>query len=386
MNRIAIVIPIYNVENYLDECVRSCLVQNYEDFEIILVNDGSRDASFDIALQYAKEYDYITLIDKDNIGLGSARNAGLMYLSGEFDEYLDKKWHETMQVYHIEKNNNEQVKRIFSHAPRRKDCKWVIFLDSDDYLAYDTLSSCADYIKDCNVLCFDEKPFVDPADGKIYTNIDIPKSYFEYFEFSKLPYANTNNWLNFLDSNNKNSFWWGRHGMIRIDFLKKYNLRFPQEIYHEDNAFGPALLFLAENIAFLNKKLYFYRLRAGSIMNRTNAINKDTLSSSMQFLYDKFNGDLAEARAYFRSYSFVRIASYIHDIIINSKREEWLIEKFIRIFYQILIEESNNCFSSQNDALCVRENYIDYQQALFKHYARANRILIKHYQDIINKK
>ncbi|EFP0145321.1 glycosyltransferase family 2 protein, partial [Campylobacter coli] len=74
--KVGIVIPIYNVEKYLDECLRSVINQTYINLSIILVNDGSNDNSLSIARKYALQDERIIIINKKNGGLSSARNTG----------------------------------------------------------------------------------------------------------------------------------------------------------------------------------------------------------------------------------------------------------------------------------------------------------------------
>lgn len=86
---ISVIIPIYNVEKYLRQCVDSVLKQKLSDFEIILVDDGSPDSCPTICDQYAKEYENILVIHKENGGLSSARNAGIQAASGEYLVFMD---------------------------------------------------------------------------------------------------------------------------------------------------------------------------------------------------------------------------------------------------------------------------------------------------------
>ena len=74
---ISVIIPVYNAEKYLKQCVDSVLNQTYKNFEIILVNDGSADSSGKICDDYASRYDFIKVIHKQNGGASSARNEGL---------------------------------------------------------------------------------------------------------------------------------------------------------------------------------------------------------------------------------------------------------------------------------------------------------------------
>ena len=75
--QLSIIVPVYNVEKYLHRCMESLLAQNIPDYEIILVDDGSKDRSPEICDKYAQEYSFVSVIHKKNEGLGFARNSGL---------------------------------------------------------------------------------------------------------------------------------------------------------------------------------------------------------------------------------------------------------------------------------------------------------------------
>ena len=83
--KVAIIVPIYNVEKYLKDCLDSLIHQTYENLEIVLIDDGSTDKSIEIAKKYFEKDCRITLICKSNGGQGSARNVGIEYLSSGFD-------------------------------------------------------------------------------------------------------------------------------------------------------------------------------------------------------------------------------------------------------------------------------------------------------------
>ena len=87
--KISIIIPVYNVEKYLRECLDSILAQSYKDFEIILVDDGSTDSSGNICDEYSMKYENIKVLHKNNNGLSSARNAGLDIAQGEYILFID---------------------------------------------------------------------------------------------------------------------------------------------------------------------------------------------------------------------------------------------------------------------------------------------------------
>lgn len=86
---ISIIVPVYNMEKYLRECVDSILAQSYEDIEVILVDDGSKDASLDICREYEEKDSRVRVIHKENGGQGSARNMALDMASGEYVGFID---------------------------------------------------------------------------------------------------------------------------------------------------------------------------------------------------------------------------------------------------------------------------------------------------------
>lgn len=89
MASISIIIPVYNIEKYIGECLESLLVQTFTDFEIICVNDGSQDHSLDILNEYSAKDSRIKIITKPNGGSGSARNRGLEEAQGKYVQFLD---------------------------------------------------------------------------------------------------------------------------------------------------------------------------------------------------------------------------------------------------------------------------------------------------------
>ena len=105
MPEISIIVPVYNVEEYLPKCLDTILNQSFRDFEVILVNDGSKDNSGFICEKYAKKDSRIRIIHKENGGLSSARNAGLDIAKGRYigfidsDDFIELKMYE--QLYNM---------------------------------------------------------------------------------------------------------------------------------------------------------------------------------------------------------------------------------------------------------------------------------------------
>ena len=89
MRKVSIIIPVYNAEKYLSECINSIIYQSYNNLEIILVNDGSTDNSIYICRQYANKDNRIIVIDSDNYGVSYARNIGIERATGKYIVFID---------------------------------------------------------------------------------------------------------------------------------------------------------------------------------------------------------------------------------------------------------------------------------------------------------
>ena len=89
IQKISVIIPVYNIENYLERCLESVIMQTYNNLEIICINDGSTDGSLSILEDYAIRDDRIIIIDQSNLGLSAARNKGIESASGEYITFID---------------------------------------------------------------------------------------------------------------------------------------------------------------------------------------------------------------------------------------------------------------------------------------------------------
>ena len=101
MKKISIIIPVYNAEQYIDNCLKSLIGQTYKNIEIILVDDGSKDSSYDICLEYSKKYSFIKIFHKTNGGPSSARNLGISKASGDYICFVDSD--DTVAENYVEK-------------------------------------------------------------------------------------------------------------------------------------------------------------------------------------------------------------------------------------------------------------------------------------------
>lgn len=87
--KVSVIVPVYNVEKYLEKCLETLISQTLKDIEIICINDGSKDSSLNILKKYALNDERIKIIDKHNEGLSAARNDGLNAATGEYIGYVD---------------------------------------------------------------------------------------------------------------------------------------------------------------------------------------------------------------------------------------------------------------------------------------------------------
>ena len=113
MFKISVIIPVYNVENYLSECLDSIINQSLNDIEIICINDGSTDNSLKILQDYEKRDNRIRVINQKNSGLGATRNVGLSLSEGKYvyfmdsDDYLELSTLE--ELYHLAETNSLDI-------------------------------------------------------------------------------------------------------------------------------------------------------------------------------------------------------------------------------------------------------------------------------------
>lgn len=142
MKKVSIIVPFYNVENYIDKCLNSLVNQTLEDIEIILVNDGSKDDSEKIAKKYYEKYsDKIIYLEKENGGLSDARNYAFPYINGEYvafldsDDYIEKDMYEKMYNKAIEEKADLVECNFWWEYPNEQlESKGRIYKDKKDIL------------------------------------------------------------------------------------------------------------------------------------------------------------------------------------------------------------------------------------------------------------
>lgn len=213
---VSIVIPVYNVEMYLEQCINSVIFQTYKNIEVILVDDGSTDDSGTICDRYTEKDNRVTVIHKNNGGLSSARNAGIEKSEGNY----------------------------------------IYFLDSDDYIAEDTIAKYVQYLEQfgADVIQGSLCNFYDNVAG--LTAINRDNLQVELFH--------TEQALKMMMLDHK----LGHNAAGSLYKAKLYNkIRFPEGVLYEDLATTFYVIKEADKILYCDDKRYYYRKREGSIMN-----------------------------------------------------------------------------------------------------------------------
>jgi len=221
---VSVVIPVYNVEKYIRECIESVLNQTLKEIEIVCVNDGSPDNCLEIMEGYAEKDNRVTVVSRKNGGLSAARNSGIKYARG----------------------------------------KYIYFLDSDDFITENAIEKlyCICEKDNIDVLYFGVENLYETEELK-----DKNKSYDNYYNRKQLfENAVTGEDL-FSELIRQNMFVSSVPlQFIRLEILERSCLRFKEGILHEDELFSPQLIILADKAKIIEDKLYVRRVRESSIM------------------------------------------------------------------------------------------------------------------------
>lgn len=297
--KVGVVIPIYNVELYLRECLESVINQTYKNFTAILINDGSSDNSLEIAKEYVKKDERFIIISKENNGLSSARNVGIEFFEGKYHFKEGEKEEDLFKFCLNNELNPYKIHFLYQNKNKLNEEKidYLIFLDSDDFWKLDCLEQCVKRMKGVDVLWFGVKTFYDGIKEGDW------KSNLEWFDYDKELVISKRDWLRRIFDKNQTFFYFSWSGMINFAFLKRIELKFINGILQEDDSFG-ILLFLQANFIYIYpQEVITYRLRAGSIMNYLGENQK----VAQYFREQSKEFELEEdKRAYHLASSFVR--------------------------------------------------------------------------------
>lgn len=211
--KVSVIVPVYNVEKFIDKCLNSLVNQTLKEIEIIVVNDGSPDNSQKIIDKYVKKYpDKIKSYIKENGGQGSARNYGLKKATGEYIGYVD----------------------------------------SDDFVEKDMYKKLYNKAKENNydiVVCGNYNVSEDYQNKNIDAFINNYNTDLENIFFGKMAVWNK---------------------IYKRDILIKNKLEFKEKVWYEDLAFTLKAIMNSNTFAFIDEPLYDYLIREGSTMNNSN--------------------------------------------------------------------------------------------------------------------
>lgn len=217
---ISLVMPVYNVENFLSKALTSVENQTFKDFEMIIVDDGSSDKSYEIAEEFCIKNPNFKLIKQENSGPAAARNTGVMHCKGEY----------------------------------------IAFMDSDDYLEKNFLEELYKLAKKtgADITCCNFNMYFPNKKLKIYMPFNsLPGVYTKSKALRKL----------ILDVS-VHYFIWNK--LYKRELFMERNIKF-DDMYFEDISTSPRLFYFAKTVAFTSKALYNYTMRENSILHSINA-------------------------------------------------------------------------------------------------------------------
>ena len=223
---ISVIVPIYNVSQYLPQCMESILAQTWQDMEIILVDDGSKDECPQLCDEYAAQDARIRVIHKPNGGLSDARNAGMRVAKGE----------------------------------------WIYFIDSDDWMHPDALQQLYDFATKYHCEVVQGNLYYAYKDHLLYRQPNKKELRHHVFDREEA--------MRLLIVNDRvKNFAWGK--LYRADILQ--DLEFPVGKYFEDSFWQHLVMHRVKHYGIIDEPLYYYRQREDSISGTASHRLKDLL-------------------------------------------------------------------------------------------------------------
>lgn len=299
MTQVSLIVPVYNTENYLGECLESLVNQSLEGIEIIIINDGSTDGSKAIIETYKSKYfEKVQVIEQENMGIGASRNKGIRMARGEY----------------------------------------IAFVDSDDILHKDFCKIMYEYIhcRQLDVVVCDFYEFIDNSLDRRIKKIAPFKNSTVYQNPSLLFNINTSPW-------NK---------IYNLNFLKENKIDFPERLKYEDVVFAQNVLAKGAKIGQVKQALIYYRTRSGS---ESTVVKKDVFD--ILLVLDIVNRNYRNSNQYeivldyLEYFNINRITVYNLQQVYQKDKE--YINDFIESGYKYLNE---NFRSWKNNSLFVKNN------------------------------
>ena len=317
MAKVSVIIPVYNVEKYLRECLESVVNQTLKDIEIICVNDGSTDSSALILDEYARNDNRIKVYTQENQGQGAARNMALELAQGDY----------------------------------------IAFVDSDDWLEVSAIEELYKFIteKGAEAVVFDFVECSEQTGKKKFENFarKIKKHY--HYDLLKKGCFSWQNLKRHCLLNLTDAAW---HKIYSREFLIKNGIKFGTCRFNEDDIFSHKVLFCASKIYYLDKYLYNYRARMNSSVNTlSNERFKifKSIGQSEKLIVDLglaklLTKELSEYKVRELVNAYLRIPKESCDKFIE-KTTQNLADKELREFYKKIKSDNSfweNIFSIRN--------------------------------------
>lgn len=266
--KLSVIIPVYNVEQYLKNCLDSIAGQTFQEMEVIIVNDGSEDNSLDILRDYDAEYEHFQLIDQENRGMSTARNVALDIAKGDYIGFLDSDDFFDINMY----------EHLIEIAEEKK----------------------ADIVK-CGILYFDDssKNILEiRTDFDEYTELRSTKEILDHY----------------LNRNISRVVW---NGIYKRALLE--NVRFPEGRKYNDNYATPQILANANSLIYTPKVFCYYRRWSGASTLTSQAHDMANKLKSLNEIYKVvvqrgLQDELSESYSYF----FFRLLIEYHNSLIYS--------------------------------------------------------------------
>lgn len=290
MIKVSIIIPVYNVEGYLSECLDSLKNQTLKDIEIICINDGSTDNSLEILNDYAQKDNRIKVIDKENEGQGIARNLGIELAQGEF----------------------------------------IGFVDPDDWVEpemYEQMYNQAKKLSSQIVIC-DYKKYLEDDDKFIDVNIFRKAVSLTKSKAVKIP-TGENLDKKLLDSSILVSPSYTINAIYDINLLKNNDIKYSNLRCYEDVIFNLKTRVLAQRISYINSAFYCYRIRKTSTLRSNdkryidliNVIKlvKDYLKEQNLLGYYQYNFDYFCVSNVYRAFTLLQSDEARRDLLVLSE-------------------------------------------------------------------
>ena len=334
MEKVSVVIPVYNVGEYLEECVDSIVKQTYSNLEIILIDDGSTDNSGQICEKLSHENENIVVVHQQNSGVSSARNCGIRIASG----------------------------------------RYIMFLDGDDYVVHNIVENFVNEMKNFDLvmsgyIVFDKRGVISQVhydDRKFLSLNTFAEQFYIYFPTI----------FNFV---------WGK--LYNLDIIKKSNILFREDIMMgEDLIFNVDYYYYVNKIHILSDEYLYYRVVNGSLSKKhysnVESMNKEYFGAAKKFMETQGCFDGKNLSKYYE----VMQEDYLYALIIlfqdscikhNEKKKEFDIICNSKMFLESISKIHISGFRNTVLIYCIQKKQFEIMYCSLKFYFLVKRFLKK---------